>query len=163
MKKNFILTLALTSFVAFSCESKQAESNPTAHQPNNTQTNTTQSSTSPDKTNNSIENKKERTIITFRCDGFYNGIASEYIETVWLDTELKEVWYWNTSDEKKVKLHIKNIKKSNDEIGALSGEFSFPSSPNDVMDFVIIEDAFRILDPNDEREHEFIYEDSKSE
>lgn len=160
MKKNFILTLALTSFVAFSCQSKQTESNPTTHQPNNSKTNTTQSSTSPDKTNNSIENKKERTIITFRCDGFYNGIASEYIETVWLDTELKEVWYWNTQNDDKIKLKLRNVGNTDDEIGALFGEVAFPSSPNEYYDIVLIEDYFRLMDAGENNVHEFEYESS---
>jgi hypothetical protein len=94
----------------------------------------------------------------FRCDGFYNGIASEYLQ-VDFDSEkgkINGIWYWNTQDEKKVPLKVLKQELSGGEISGMTGELQFPNS-NDKISWGWIEDRFNLTHPGD-RFQEFVVE-----
>lgn len=96
----------------------------------------------------------------FRCDGFYNGIASEWVQVAFSEegNDIDGIWYWNSEDESPVKLEILDITFSEGEISGFSGELAFPSG--DKYEFGQVEDRFTLTHPGG-RFQEFDYESSK--
>lgn len=94
----------------------------------------------------------------YRCDGFYPGIASEWIEVTYTDTKLTALEYWNTQDETHKTLKILKVEYSdpNSEISGISGELEFPGIEGKVG-FGGIEDKFNLIFEGD-RFQEFEYE-----
>lgn len=96
----------------------------------------------------------------FRCDGFYNGIASEWVQVAFAEegNDIDGLWYWNSEDENPVKLNILDITFSEGEISGFSGELAFPSGGK--YEFGQVEDRFTLTHPGG-RFQEFDYELSK--
>lgn len=94
------------------------------------------------KTGNAI--LKEDVKMTYRCDGFRPGLASEYIQVVVNDeNKITAMYYWNTDDEKKMTLQITSQKFIDGEISALSGAVKFPGS-DDPCKFSMLEQNFNL-------------------
>ena len=86
----------------------------------------------------------------YRCDGFYNGIASEWVQVAFNDDDnkLRKMWYWNTSDTIPKELDVLSIKYLTGEIGSIHGKVRFKQI-NDTLEFGMVEDRFHFLDAND--------------
>jgi len=96
--------------------------------------------------------------VRYRCDGFYPGIASEWIEATYTDTKLTAMEYWNTQDETRKTLKILSVDYGNPEaeISGISGELEFPGIKGKVG-FGGIEDKLNLIFDGD-RFQEFEYE-----
>lgn len=95
----------------------------------------------------------------YRSDGFYPGIASEYVE-VHLDPEnhkVVELLYWNVSDEQRQPLAIVTQTYEAGEISGYTGTLRFPDE-TEAIPFGIIEDRFTLTHAG-ERFQEFFYEE----
>ena len=107
------------------------------------------SATTTEKTATAVtENKPKGSI--FRCDGFYPGIASEYLQ-VDFNAEKKKIeaiWYWNTQDEKKISLKIFSQKYTEGEISGFDGELQFPDN-DDKVAWGCVEDRFNLTHKGD--------------
>ena len=96
--------------------------------------------------------------VRYRCDGFYPGIASEWIEATYTDTKLTALEYWNTQDETHKTLKILRVDYGNPEaeLSGISGDLEFPGIKEKVG-FGGIEDKFNLIFDGD-RFQEFEYE-----
>ncbi len=85
----------------------------------------------------------------YRCDGFHNGIASEWIQVSYDENgEVNGMWFWDTNNENKKSLDIVKQEFQDGEISATTGTLRFPNVSGDYK-FVIIEDRFGLTDEND--------------
>lgn len=98
--------------------------------------------------------------VIFSCDGFHNGIASEFIQILYSESGNKVlgIWYWDTNNDTKKRLTVLSEEHHND-LGAVTGKLKFPGS-NDVYSYSQIEDWFSLTD-SDDRVQQFDYLDTE--
>lgn len=94
----------------------------------------------------------------YRCDGFHNGIASEWMEVAFKENgEVAEIKFWTTENEDKMKVEILEQRIGGDETTAVNiGKIKFPKNPF-VYEFKIQEELFALTD-DDGSTQEFDYE-----
>lgn len=103
------------------------------------------------------EDESETFTATYRSDGFYPGIASEWV-AVTTDSEtaaITKIEYWNTDDETKVSLRIIQQTYHDEGMPGYDGTLAFPDQ--DPIGFGIVEDMFNLTHEGD-RFQQFIYE-----
>jgi hypothetical protein len=94
--------------------------------------------------------------LLFRSDGFYPGIASEWIQVV-VDPSNQKITsavYWNTSDDIMQDIKLLNYDYIDDEISGYSGRLNLLGSE---VGFGMFEDRFNLVH-DDERFQEFFLE-----
>lgn len=98
--------------------------------------------------------------VIFSCDGFHNGIASEFIQIAYSESggKILGIWYWDTNNDTKRRLTVLSQEHHSD-LGAVTGKLKFPSS-DDVYSYSQIEDWFALSD-SDDRVQQFDYLDSE--
>jgi hypothetical protein len=117
--------------------------------------------TTPDETveTKQVETKKvEPQGLIYRSDGFYNGIASEWLQ-MYFDTEtgkLQNIWYWNTQDEKKIELKIVGQELGSGEISAMTVYLQFPNETTKKT--LTMVEGNVTLTHEDDRSQDFDYE-----
>lgn len=162
MKK--LIIILLVSVAAMSCQSK-VQNNSQATDSSQSKNSIPEKNTAPRKSeethNNS--NNNNTTKVTYRNDGFYNGIASEFIQVAYSEnaSEITGMWYWNSQDDNKIKLSIQKINYVDGEISVISGEYFFPNLPDDIYKFAIIESQINVTHADD-RFQEFEFESSEN-
>ncbi len=103
------------------------------------------------------ESSKATEVHKYRSDGFYNGIASEWLQIAFTaDGVLESVRYWNTEDEKPVAFIISNFQKVEGEITGITATLQFPGA-TDAYQLGMVEGEV-LLTHADGREQEFEYE-----
>jgi len=96
--------------------------------------------------------------LTYRSDGFYPGISSEWF-TITTDTanyRILSIEYWNTEDEEKTDLSILTQEFSEGELRGYEGTLAYPNQ--DPLEYVIVEDRFILIHEGD-RMQEFFYDE----
>ena len=98
--------------------------------------------------------------VIYSCDGFHNGIASEFIQILYSESGNKVlgIWYWDTNNDTKQRLTVISEEHHND-LGAVTGKLKFPGS-DDVYSYSQIEDWFSLTDSDDRSQH-FDYLDTE--
>ena len=98
--------------------------------------------------------------VIYSCDGFHNGIASEFIQILYSESGSKilGIWYWDTNNDNKIRLEVLS-EEHHDDLGAVNGKLKFPSS-DDIYRFSQIEDWFSLTD-SDDRAQQFDYLDTE--
>ncbi|MBC6995995.1 hypothetical protein QWY85_00785 [Neolewinella lacunae] len=87
--------------------------------------------------------------VRYRSDGFYPGIASEWLEVTY-DSEtptILSVVYWSSDDETRQEMEILEQSFSAGEISGYSGQLAFPGQ--DPIGFGSIEDRFNFVHDGD--------------
>ncbi len=97
-------------------------------------------------------------VATYRSDGFYNGITSEWL-AIRYDSEGKvlSIKYWNSQDETKKSITIHKQEQHQGEISGSTLDISFPDSA-DKLGLGLIEGQANITH-KDGRFQEFMYEE----
>ncbi|WP_027002216.1 hypothetical protein [Hugenholtzia roseola] len=164
MKQVFFLVFCLLFLAA--CQAKKEDSsnnqaqNQTLNQTETSQTEaneaSAQSKQMPEK--EQVSGKPRGSI--YRCDGFYNGIASEWIQVAFSQdgSKIEGIWYWNTQDENKKALQVSDYQVSKGEISGSTGIVTFPTGEK--YGFGQVEDRFN-LTHEDGRFQEFEYESNQ--
>lgn len=109
---------------------------------------TTETPTAGTESSTSAEPQDVLTV-RYRSDGFYPGIASEWLEVTY-DSEaptVLSVVYWSSDDETKQQMEILEQSFSAGEISGYSGKLAFPGQ--DPIGFGSIEDRFNLVHPGD--------------
>lgn len=152
--------LAITFFL-FACgnSADRGTPSPNAASPETTETVTELTSDTPSPTNeaDATEMEPETFTAVYRSDGFYPGIASEWI-AITTDSEsaaIIKAEYWNTDDDAKVPLRIIEQTYHDEGMPGYDGTLAFPGQ--DPIGFGIVEDLFN-LTHDDDRFQQFIYE-----
>lgn len=92
--------------------------------------------------------KTQDQVSKYRCDGFYNGIVSEWLEVTFGENKINSIVYWNTKDTKRQKLTIVKQKYTDGEMAGFTGSLTFPNS-KDIITFGAVEDKFNLTHSGD--------------
>ncbi len=107
----------------------------------------------------SEETMVEKIVVRYRSDGFYPGMASEWLEVTYnADFRLLQIDYWNTADETKQTLSILEQSFETGEISGYVGKLAFPGQAP--IAFGSIEDRFNLIHDGD-RFQEFELEEEE--
>jgi hypothetical protein len=153
MKRHFLLIFCLLFLAACQAQKEDKAENTAQTTPNQEVEKKEQT---PEK--EQVSNEPRGAI--YRCDGFYNGIASEWIQVALSEdgSKIEGIWYWNTQDENKKMLQVLDYTVSQGEISGSSGKLAFPTGEK--YGFGQVEDRFN-LTHEDGRLQEFEYESNQ--
>lgn len=152
MKKT-LFYVGMMSLLLQACQSNKNEEQETAvvqTEINAEESNEEANSKEVEVDNNATKGKFDlKTGEIYRCDGFYNGIVSEWLKIDYTkEGKLNTVWYWNVQDEKPIQLKVSNIKTvGGEEVGGVSATAKFPTG--DAVELGIMEDKVTLIHDGD--------------
>ncbi len=153
--------LLIIAFFLFACgnsaDSSSASSDATSPETPETTAELASDTPAPNGEADAEDMESETFTAVYRCDGFYPGIASEWV-AITTDSEsatIIKAEYWNTDDETKVALRIIEQTYFDEGMPGYTGTVVFPGQ--DPIGFGIVEDMFNLTHDGD-RFQQFVFE-----